>query len=206
MWEEYYSNLEELPHWLTQPASFVLEAFPNLRDHRVKRVLDLGCGAGRHCLLLAKKKLEAVGVDLSVTALKISKELSQKDQMNIALACASMTRLPFSDSTFDAVISVSVIHHALRKDIAATIHEVHRVLKKNGFFLANLTSIKDPRYGTGQKMEDHTYRILEAFTGAEELHHFFNRKEIRRLLTSFAEVKVELSDEEPHYWTIMSKK
>src|SRR2546426_6190891 len=37
------------------------------------RVLDIGCGAGRHSLYLQKKRLDVLGVDVSPLALKVSK-------------------------------------------------------------------------------------------------------------------------------------
>lgn len=206
MWERYYSDLKELPKWLMQPASFVVEALPTLRNRRVSRVLDLGCGAGRHCLLLAKSTFEVVGVDRSFTALKISNDLCSREQRSVKLTCATMTCLPFRGCVFDAVISVSVIHHALKKKIAAAVREIHRVLNKNGLFLANLVSVKDPRYGTGRKVEEGTFIILEAFTGAEELHHFFSEEEVSKLLAPFTEAEAELSDDRPHYWRITATK
>jgi len=49
----------------------------------------------------------------------------------------------FADCYFDAVVSVSVIHHAIKRDIVNAVGEVYRVLKEKGLFLANLTSNKD---------------------------------------------------------------
>jgi len=205
MWESYYSTLRRLPRRLKQLAPFVVEALPTFKRCNVKSVLDLGCGAGRHCVYLAKNNFDVVGVDISMNALKMANEWRKKEKLkNIRLIQATMTNLPFSDSCFDAVISVSVIHHAIKKDIVKTMDEVYRVLRKNGVFLTNLVSVKDPRYGTGQMVENNTFRILEAFEEKrfEELHHFFTKREISKLLAPFTKAKVELLKDKPHYWKI----
>jgi len=209
MWERYYSTLRGLPRRLRQLAPFVVEALPTFKRCKIERVLDLGCGAGRHCVYLAKNNFDVVGVDISMTALKIANEWRKKEKLkNISLLEATMTNLPFSDFRFDAVISVSVIHHAIKKDSVKTMDEVYRVLKKNGVFLTNLVSVKDPRYGTGQRVENNTFRILEAFEEKrfEELHHFFTKREVSKLLAPFTKAKVELLKDKPHYWKITATK
>ncbi|MDI6904417.1 MAG: class I SAM-dependent methyltransferase [Candidatus Bathyarchaeia archaeon] len=139
----------------------------------------------------------------------MANEWVRKERLtNVSFIRATMTNLPFSDSCFDAVISVSVIHHAIKKDIVKTINEIYRALKRNGVFLTNLVSVKDPRYGTGQRVENNTFRILEAFEEKhfEELHHFFTKREISKLLAPFAKAKVELLKDRPHYWKITATK
>ena len=209
MWERYYSTLRRLPRRLRQLAPFVVEALPSFKRCNVKSVLDLGCGAGRHCVYLAKNGFDVVGVDVSESALRMANEWVRKERLtNVSFIRATMTNLPFSGSRFDAVISVSVIHHAIKKDIVKTIDEVYRVLKKSGLFLTNLVSVKDPRYGTGQKVENNTFRILEAFEEKrfEELHHFFTKREVSKLLAPFAKARVELLKDKPHYWKITATK
>jgi len=208
-WEEYYSTLKRLPRRLKSLAQFVVNTLPTFRQYNVEMVLDLGCGAGRHSILLAKKGFNAVGIDVSKSALRIARKWAQRERLlNVDLVRATMTNIPFRDYCFGAVISVSVIHHAVIKDIEATAFEIYRILDKNGRFLANVASEKDPRYGTGQKVENNTFRILEAFEEKrfEELHHFFTKTEVDKLLTSFAKTDVKLLKDKPNYWKIIAIK
>jgi len=208
-WERYYSTLRLLPRRLRKPVPLVVEELPALKRLKIKSVLDLGCGTGRHCVYLAKKGFDVVGVDVSRSALKMANEWVQKERLtNVAFTRGAMTNIPFSNRHFDAVISISVVHHAVKKDIVKTIAEVHRILKESGVFLANLASVKDPRYGEGQKVEENTFRILEAFEEKrfEELHHFFTKREATRLLACFAEAEVEPLEDKPNYWKIRAVK
>jgi len=187
----------------------VTEALPTFRRHNIKSVLDLGCGAGRHCVFLAKKGFDVVGVDVSASALKIASEWVKKERLtNVAFVKGTMTNISFRNHCFDAVISVSVIHHAIKQDIVKTIAQVYRVLRNNGILLANLASVKDPRYGAGEKVEARTFRILEAFEEKrfEELHHFFTKHEVSKLFALFAKAKIELLGDKPHYWKITAIK
>lgn len=180
-----------------------------LRRRKVKCVLDLGCGAGRHCVLLAKNGFEVVGVDVSDSALKMAKKRTDDRGLeNTAFLRAAMTDIPIREGTVDAVVSVSVIHHAVKKDIAETVDEILRVLRKGGLFLANLASVNDRRYGDGERIEEGTYRILEVFKEKwfEEVHHFFTRDETAKMLAPFAKSKVEVLRDRFRYWKVTAVK
>ena len=202
--------MKRLPRRLKKPVPFVVEELPAFQALQIKSVLDLGCGTGRHCVYLAKNGFDVVGVDVSESALRMANEWVRRGEKltNVAFMRGTMTNIPFSSGHFDAVISVSVIHHAVKKDILKTVAEVHRILRKNGLFLTNLASVKDPRYGAGKKVENDTFRILEAFEEKrfEELHHFFTKHEISRLLAHFAKAKIESLKDKPNYWKITAIK
>jgi SAM-dependent methyltransferase len=68
------------------------------------RVLDLGCGYGRHALLLAKSGLQVTGLDLSEQLLSIARENSAKLGLNINYILGDMRNIPYQDH-FDAVLS-----------------------------------------------------------------------------------------------------
>jgi len=212
MWEEYYSVLGQLPDWLRKPVPFVVEAMRLFRECRAQVFLDLGCGMGRNSIYLAKEGFDVVGVDISKSALRKTKTWSRIEGIsNVAVLCASMTHLPFVDQVFHVVISVSVIHHAIKEDIEKAIEEIHKVLKDEGLLLANFLSVEDYRYGLGLKIEEGTFRILEEFGGFEELHHFFSHKEVLTLLAEFKGINIESvqsgKKERPNrYWKIIAKK
>jgi len=213
MWEEYYFVLHQLPDWLKKPVSFIVESLSLFKESGARIFLDLGCGVGRNAIYLGKEGFDVIGVDISRSALKKAKAWSKIECVpNVMVLRASMTNLPFVRQAFHAVISVSVIHHALKKDIKKTIEEISRVLIDNGHFLANLLSDKDYRYGIGEKLENGTFRILENLEGAqfEEVHHFFSEKEILTLLAGFEKIRVEPIQsefEKPHkYWKAIAIK
>jgi methylase of polypeptide subunit release factors len=66
--EEYRKEIFRIPH-KDLPRFVKL-----LRKIKAKRILDLGCGTGRHVIALAKKGFEVYGVDISKKALNLAKE------------------------------------------------------------------------------------------------------------------------------------
>ena len=214
MWEEYYSVLRQLPEWLKKPVPFIVDSLPLFKEHGARIFLDLGCGVGRNSIYLGKEGFDVVGVDISRSALKKAKSWARIEGVpSVALLRCSMTNLPFVRQTFHAVISVSVIHHAVKEDIEKAIEEIHKVLKDNGLFLANLLSVEDYRYGSGLKIEEGTFQVLEDFEAKqfEELHHFFSQKEIQTILADFKRISIvpiqSGKEERPHrYWKVIAEK
>jgi len=64
------------------------------------RVLDVGCGAGRHALKLQKQGLKVTGIDVSPLAIKVCRERGLKDAR--LLAIDHLNRLP--KSSYDSII------------------------------------------------------------------------------------------------------
>ena len=196
-----------MPKRMRETTQFIVDAIPDFKNHGIEMVLDLGCGAGRHSVLLANSGFEVVGIDISKNALKMARKWVLEEKLgNVALVLATMTNLPLINCCLDPVVSVSVIHHAFKKDIVTTLNEIYRTLRKNGWFLANLASVTDPRFGTGEMLEDNTFCIPEAFEEKrlEELHHFFTRSELFRLLRNFHKKKIASIKDMPNYWKALA--
>lgn len=69
------------------------------------RVLDLGCGTGRHLVRLARKGFCVTGVDLSEHMLRRAEEKLRREGVSARLIRADIcSRLPFPDRHFDACI------------------------------------------------------------------------------------------------------
>jgi len=67
------------------------------------RVLDLGCGFGRHSLALLEAGLEVVGLDLSMDLLRASGRLPGSAALAGRLVRGDFRALPFAGGTFDGV-------------------------------------------------------------------------------------------------------
>ena len=67
------------------------------------KILDVGCGTGRHAIELTKRGYNVTGVDLSESQLKRAREKAQAACLSIDFQCQDARNLPF-DSEFDAAI------------------------------------------------------------------------------------------------------
>ena len=114
-----------------------------------QRVLDLGCGEGRHVIALsAVDGFDAVGVDLSVNDLQTARQRHEEfcellgggigdgGSTQCDLLVGDALRLPFEDQIFDGVVCCEVLEHI--PDYRAAISEIHRVLKPGGYFCASV--------------------------------------------------------------------
>ena len=99
------------------------------------RVLDAGCGSGRHlCESFRTPGVDVAGVDLNRDDLGKAKgliSLMAKEQKGRWLvAQADVTKLPFADGSFDVVICSEVLEHIV--DNRTAVAELVRVLKPGG--------------------------------------------------------------------------
>ncbi len=67
------------------------------------RILDIGCGTGRHALELARRGYAVVGIDLSASLLQKAKEKAAAGGLSVDFRRGDARELPFA-SEFDLVI------------------------------------------------------------------------------------------------------
>lgn len=87
-----------------QETAFLLDLL-DLSDGA--RVLDVGCGPGRHLIELAKAGLSLTGIDVSETLLGVARDAANEAGLGgrVALFECDAREMPF-DNEFDAVISI----------------------------------------------------------------------------------------------------
>src|SRR5713101_937729 len=167
------------------PLPVVVDFIDELKREGAKRVLDLGCGAGRHSIVLSKAGFQVVALDVSETALKILDDrLKIVSIDNITLVKHEMWELPFIDNYFDGVVCTNVLHHGKLVEIKQAIREVHRVMRKASLVFVVAFSAADFRKGNGKMLEGNTY----VFTNGEErgiVHHFFTPEELKSCFRRF---------------------
>ncbi len=108
------------------------------------RVLDLGCGEGRHAISgFLSANIDVVGVDLSHKDLSTAQQRLDDfcrqptlGEKSCNFVRASGLQLPFADHTFDKVICAEVLEHI--PDYHSMLNEIKRVLKPGGIFAASV--------------------------------------------------------------------
>lgn len=99
-------------------------------------VLDVGCGLGGPCRMLAENyDCNVTGIDLSNEFIRTASQLSQLVKLDhkTQFVVGNATELPFPSNLFDAVWTQHVQMNIPDKEQFYS--EIHRVLKPGGFFL-----------------------------------------------------------------------
>ncbi|MEO8077004.1 MAG: class I SAM-dependent methyltransferase [Acidobacteriota bacterium] len=119
------------------------------------RVLDLGAGTGRSSIMVLTERPQAtlVASDLFGTSFTQHFGPAERPQDRLlanlraagvdgraTIETADMLKLPFTDRTFDAVVSAYAMDHLGRNGARTALAEAHRVLKPGGDFLLILVA------------------------------------------------------------------
>ena len=95
-------------------------------------VLDLGsfCG-GRGMAWFERYQLKSIaGIDIEPVFKVAAAEFAKHKGVDARYECGVGEHLPFEDASFDAILSFDVLEHV--QDVAQTMSECHRVLRKDG--------------------------------------------------------------------------
>jgi ubiquinone/menaquinone biosynthesis C-methylase UbiE len=100
-------------------------------DHRV---LDLGAGTGTLAIMIKQIQPEAqvIGLDGDLAILSIAREKASRSGVKITFEQGNATRLPYSDQSFDRVLSTLVMSLLSREAKTLAIREAYRVLRHGG--------------------------------------------------------------------------
>ena len=116
-----------------------------LPDFTDKRVLDIGCGFGWHCIYAAEKGAASVlGTDISEKMLAVAGEKTAA--ANVEYRQLAMEDLNFAADTFDVVISSLAFHYT--PDFPDICCRISRCLTAGGDFIFSVEHPVFTAYGT----------------------------------------------------------
>lgn len=181
--DDWYDNVGDEVEPDVEKVASILE------DEKKRSVLDVGCGAGRHMLYLAKQGFCVGGFDQSESAVEQVRESMQSLGLSANVVEHDMAeRFQYEDESCDAVLAVRSIHHARMEMIHHAVSEMYRVLDTSGLLYTQV-----PTYEKLEKLqEDEEFNMVEPGTsiplqGSEEgiPHHNFKRDEVKDVFGDF---------------------
>ena len=103
-----------------------------LPDFRGKRLLDLGCGYGWHCIYAMEQgAASATGIDISEKMLAVAREKTHYPQ--VTYKRMALEEMDFPDGSFDIVLSSLALHYV--KSFGDVARRVNRFLSDGGYFV-----------------------------------------------------------------------
>jgi len=117
-----------------------------------QRLLDLGCGIGRHVIFGHQMGLEAYGIDLSAVAVDIARTWAARERIPDPaqrVQQGDVRALPWPDGFFGLVISHGVLD-SMPYDVArAACVDLARVMAPGALFYCDLVSGDDSAHAPG---------------------------------------------------------
>lgn len=181
-WERQYQK----GYFLHEPVHRELPKIAQrFKTHVVTRVLDHGCGSGRHTVYLASQGFEVFGLDIAPTGLSTTIQKLATEGLTGHVTLADMLQLPYEDEFFDAIISVRVIHHNRLAVIRETVEEMRRVLKPQGLVWVTVPVPKGHGSKHGREIEPDTW-VPSGGIEKGLPHHLFTEARLRDLFQQFS--------------------
>ncbi|MCE9628722.1 MAG: class I SAM-dependent methyltransferase [Candidatus Vogelbacteria bacterium] len=164
----FWNNDQNINWFKTKPSSEYWKDFlVEIENKKIKKVLDLGCGAGRNTEMIWSLGFNVYGVDLHEdmvsTTMTRMKTLAPEINWSLRIVQTDMTSLPYMDGSFDVVLSNGVYHNVSSvEDLEIAIQESARVLSNNGFLCINIFTSKYIDHNTLEKeSSNHLYTTKE---------------------------------------------
>jgi SAM-dependent methyltransferase len=152
---ELMHSLEDRMWWYRAVHAHVLGLLGRYLPGREAVLLDAGCGTGGLLRRLARARpaWTLFGLDASPDALSRARR-----SPGMRVIAGDVNRIPFSDGSFDAIVSVDVLcHRAVAPDL--TLAEFRRCLAPGGVLLLNL-----PAYGWMKSAHDERVHNVRRFS------------------------------------------
>lgn len=193
--KEYYENLwkEVGPNWENESGDFktripqgeILDFIEFLKKQRIKegKVLDVGCGGGRHTILFAKYGFDSYGIDCSKTAIDLAKKDAIDKEVKVNFRVGDVLNLPYLKNSFDIINDTGCLHHLKKTDWRLYLKNILRVLRKGGYYKLFAFST-NAKFLTGKKIPKKKNWVLQK----GHYCHFFTKREIKEFFSKYFKI------------------
>jgi tellurite methyltransferase len=182
-WDKFWRDEAYVARNWLDPDPEIVRLSPMMQAHQVRKVLDLGCGVGRHLVYLGQQGFEMHGLDISPAGVERCRKELEQHQLQATVRVADMLAIPYPDQSFDWVLSVQVIYHTTAATLERAVQHVRDKLRPGGFFFVTFPPADNIPADSGQEIEPRTY--LKEEEGEPLLHHYVSSEEIDDLMHGF---------------------
>ncbi|TEX99758.1 class I SAM-dependent methyltransferase [Campylobacter sp. US42a] len=191
-WHELHADKRHQPRYPSNDlVSFVFRNF-KLGD----KILDLGCGTGRHVKFLVENGFKAFGVDYSENGIKATQELLKTYNLQADLKVSSVDNIPYEDKSFDGLLCYGVLYYNSKEVIEKAAKEIYRVLKQDSIAYIVVRNMDDYRYKNNKKNSKYEVIIQESDKNRSAScedgmqMYFFDKDEVKRVFKDFKTIEI----------------
>ena len=177
-WTNYYAT-NQMPK---EPSTFAQFILPKLKKN--KQLIELGCGNGRDSIYFSKNGLNVHAVDQVKNEIDfLNKNFNEE---NITFIAEDFTSLEntnnklIKNTKYDYIYSRFTFHSINEEKENNTLDWIENNLKKEGLFLLEARSIKDPMFKQGNTLSD-TENFTTHYRRYMELEKILKKLELKNL-------------------------
>lgn len=186
-WNQFYKNNGRfylLPHEEFEKATNIF------KERGIKKVIDLGCGSGRHLVKLAELGFDVTGLDYSPQAAEMAEEWLKEKKLEGKVFTGDYRHdlHNFPRESFDGIVSINALHHADEEsDYDQVFNQINKVLHPEGMIFFVIPSKNSP--------------VIEPNT----INLFLEEKDLQALLGGYFHV-FEMYKDKNEAWVIFGEK
>lgn len=196
LWEGLHLSPRYRPQYPHERViQFVFNTFPRNKARHLK-ILDYGCGSGRHLTFLAENGYLAYGNDVSRVGIRHAKSVLKQAGLSADIREIKNNTFSYPDDFFDGIISFGVLLYLSNQELNGVIPEMARVLKSRGKAFIVVRSDKDYRISHAKSLGEGDYKIVgDKASPVQSEHgmlmHFFTKPEILKRFVAFRKVCID---------------
>jgi SAM-dependent methyltransferase len=210
-WQELWHDPEIRERWESMPPLPEVEDMADrLQAEERTRVLDIGCGLGRHTIYLAARSLEVTATDVAPSAIEKCTDNLEEAGLAATMVEIEMTEFPWPDGHFAGVVASNVIHHTDFATLKGIIVSITRVLANGGYFVWVTPTPRHFACGRGREVEPGTW--VDSGTHDGHLpHHYSTQEEVRELLAAYEILSLDENEyregeNSRWHWRVLARK
>ncbi len=161
---------EEWYEFKVEPSEKVLDFLKGKKG----KILDLGCGAGRHLKKIKDGKMYLI--DFSKNMIELAKKRAKEKNIEAEFAVSEITKLPFRNNFFDSAIAIAVFHCITPKNQEKAVKELFRVMKPKAKALIAVWNKNSKKFRNSEKE-----RYVRWRDKGKRYYYLFDEKEIHDL-------------------------
>ena len=195
--------LKEKEMWNNHFSGLVLE-YPDeevvrfLNRHKKRkgcgRLIDIGCGTGRHTLAALRLGYEVIAMDFFQNCLDVTRQRVTSEGKSSKYILNNNTDIPVEDESIDTALAWGCLFHNNKNLVLAYMKEINRVLKANGELYCDFRIQKDAMYTDNKNYGtfiDKNVLLLNENTGMAGGHIYFPTLDELKMVVSEAGFKLE---------------